>query len=159
MNAAAPLSPAAAKRLSRLSLWLCLTVVWFAAHVLARLAPSAASRMLTQYARTARLLLVARTLSQTVFRMRQHGRAELRRLTVRCAGGAALRRALRRGSLAERAEAICAALAAPEPWIAYTARRLRRSAPKRALLPTPHPTNACVIADAPSAPVHAVNSS
>ena len=42
----------------------------------------------------------------------------MRRLTGRAAVGAALRRALRKGALSQRARAICAALAAPDRWVA-----------------------------------------
>jgi hypothetical protein len=128
--------PASEPRLQRLSLWLALTVAWFAAHVLAHLAPRAAGRILTQYARDARLLLVIRAVKAAPFR-RGAIHADMRRLTGRAAAGAALRRALRKGR-SQRARAICAALAAPNRWVAQIVKRLQRGFTKLRRLPAPH---------------------
>lgn len=160
MNASAPLTLVTAKRLSRLSLWLCLTVTWFAAHVLAHLAPHASHRALNHYASVARLLLVASALQQNAPSSRRRLRpAAARRLSIRRAAGPALRRTLRQGSFAQRAGAICAALAAPERWLAAITRRLRRGFTKLGRLPTPRRMRERAPARAPRPPQHAVNSS
>jgi hypothetical protein len=127
---------ASEQRLQRLSLWLALTAAWFAAHVLAHLAPRAAGRVLTEYSRDARLLLVIRAVKAAAFR-RGAIHADMRRLTCRAAAGAALRRALRKGALSQRARAICAALAAPDRWIARIVKRLQRGFTKLRRLPAP----------------------
>lgn len=145
------------QRLARLSLWLALTVAWFAANVLARIAPHASARVLTEHARHARLLLVTRAVKAAAFR-RGLIHADMRRLTCRSVAGAALRRALRTGALSQRACAIAEALAAPERWIAYIARLLKRRFTKLRRLPTPRRTRARIMALAPPA-ANAVNSS
>jgi hypothetical protein len=138
------------QRLQRLSLWLALSVAWFAAHVVARLAPRAAERMLTDYARHARLLLVIGAVRAAGFRRGAlHG--DMRRLLGRAVAGAALRRALRTGSLSQRARAICAALAAPERWVAHIAKRLQRGFTKLRRLPAPRRTRVTTLAQAPHA--------
>ncbi len=144
-----PLLPSA-QRLQRLSLWLALTIAWFAAHVLAHLAPRGARALLNEYARHARLLLVIRAVKAVAFR-RGVVHADMRRLTCRAAAGAVLRRALRRGALSQRVRALCAALAAPERWIARIAQRLQRGFTKLRRLPTPRRTRADAIAHAPRA--------
>jgi hypothetical protein len=130
------------QRLTRLSLWLALTVAWFAAHVLARLAPAAAARVLAGHARHARLLLVTRAARAVAFR-RGAIHADMRRLTCRGAAGGALRRALRKGAPSERVRAIGNALAAPERWVAKIAKRLQRGFTKLRRLPAPRRTRAC----------------
>jgi hypothetical protein len=125
---------ASEQRLRRLSLWLALTIAWFAAHVLAHLAPRAAGRVLTEHARHARLLLVIRAAKAAAFR-RGAIHADMRRLTCRAVAGAALRRALRNGALSQRARAICAALAAPDRWVAQIVKRLQRGFTKLRRLP------------------------
>ncbi|MES1158948.1 MAG: hypothetical protein ABUL42_03540 [Terricaulis silvestris] len=145
------------QRLARLSLWLALTVAWFAANVLARIAPHAAALVLTEHARHARLLLVARAVKAAAFR-RGFIHAHMRRLTCRGVAGAALRRALRTGALNQRARAIAEALAAPERWIAHIVRRLKRRFTKLRRLPAPRRTRARIIALAPPA-ASAINSS
>jgi hypothetical protein len=145
------------QRLARLSLWLALTVAWFAAHVLAWIAPHAAVRILTDHARHARLLLVTRAVKAAAFR-RGFIHADMRRLACRSVAGAALRRGLRTGALSQRARAIGEALAAPERWIAYIVRRLKRRFTKLGRLPTPRRTRARAIALAPPT-ASAVNSS
>lgn len=132
------------QRLARLSLWLALTVTWFVAHVLARLAPHAAARVLTEHARYARLILVVRAVRAAAFR-RGFIHADMRRLTCRAVAGPALRRALRSAS------ALCDALAAPERWIAQIVRRLKRGFTKLRALPAPRRTRI-------SAPTFAPNS-
>jgi hypothetical protein len=64
----------------------------------------------------------------------------MRRLTGRGAAGAALRRALRKGALSQRARAICAALAAPERSVAQIVKRLQRGFTKLRRLPAPRRT-------------------
>jgi hypothetical protein len=142
-----PLLPSE-QRLQRLSLWLALTIAWFAAHVLAHVAPRAAKGVLTQYARNARLLLVIRAVKAACFR-RGVVHADMRRLTCRAAAGAVLRRALRNGALGQRARAICNALAEPERWIAQIAKRLQCGFTKLRRLPAPRRTRANAIAQAP----------
>jgi hypothetical protein len=141
-----PLLPSA-QRLQRLSLWLALTIAWFAAHVLAHVAPRAAKGVLSQYARNARLLLVIRAVKAVAFR-RGAMHADMRRLTCRAAAGGVLRRALRKGALNQRVRALHAALAAPERWIAQIAKRLRRGFTKLRRLPAPRRTRATVVAQA-----------
>jgi hypothetical protein len=138
MNAAA-LSALIAKRLPRLRLWLCLAASWFVAHALARVSPQAAHRTLKTYARYACILLVADAFIRMPARPRprEHRPIAMRRPRIRGAAGPALRRALRRGSLAERAARICAVLAAPESWIAAIMRRLRRRFDRLGRLPAP----------------------
>ncbi|MES1158910.1 MAG: hypothetical protein ABUL42_03345 [Terricaulis silvestris] len=138
---------ASEQRLQRLSLWLALTVAWFAAHMLAHLAPRAAGRMLTEYARDARMLLVIRAVKTAAFR-RSGIHADMRRLTGRAAAGAALRRALRKGPLSQRARAICAALAAPDRWVGQIAKRLQRGFTKLRRLPAPRGTPAACVQSA-----------
>ncbi|HWA21545.1 MAG TPA: hypothetical protein VG735_04010, partial [Caulobacterales bacterium] len=145
------------QRLQRLSLWLALSVAWFAAHVIAHLAPCAAERMLTGYARHARLLLVVRAVRAAGFR-RGAIHADMRRLLGRAVAGAALRRAWRAGPLSQRAGAICAALAAPERWVAHIAKRLQRGFTKLRRLPAPRRTRVNVLAQAPHA-TSVINSS
>jgi hypothetical protein len=145
------------QRIARLSLWLALTIAWFAAHVLARLAPRAAAEILSEHARHARLLLVARAVKAAAFR-RGVIHADMRRLTCRAVAGAALRRALRTGPHARRARALCDALAAPERWLAHIVRRLRRGFTKLVRLPMPRRTRVHAIAIAPRM-ADAINSS
>jgi hypothetical protein len=161
MHRSLPLSHITDQRLSRLSLWLCLTVMWFAANVLARLAPHAAERALAAYAHAARTLLVARALKQTALCQRAPAisRIKTRNLTVRRVVGSTVRRALRGGSLAERARRICALLAAPERWIAAISRRLRRRFTKLRRLPAPPRARLFAATLLPSAPTNAINSS
>jgi hypothetical protein len=93
--------PASAQRLQRLSLWLCLALAWFAAHVLTRVAPHAAAQVLTRHAREARLIWLGlyepptsgcdRVLIGPVF---------MHRLTCRRLAGARLRRAPARRAIA-----------------------------------------------------------
>jgi hypothetical protein len=135
--------------LQRLSLWLALTVAWFAAHVLAHLAPRAAGRVLTEHARNARLLLVIRAVKAAAFR-RSGIHADMRRLTGRAAAGAALRRALRKGPLSQRARTICTALAAPDRWVAQIVKRLQRGFTKLRRLPAPRRTRATFVQSAPA---------
>jgi hypothetical protein len=135
------------QRLRRLSLWLALTIAWFAAHVLAPLAPRAARGVLTDYARNVRLLLVIRAVKAVAFR-RGVVHADMRRLTCRAVAGPALRRALRKGALSQRARALFTALAAPERWIARIAKRLQRGFTKLRRLPAPRRTRAKAIAQA-----------
>jgi hypothetical protein len=157
---AAPSPSAIQRRVSRLSLWLCLTVTWFAAHVLGRIAPHAANKMLIDYARIARTLLVAHALRHgAVSAHKRTPQAETRSPTVRRVAGPALRRALRQGSFRDRANAICAALAAPERWIKCIVRRLRLRFTKPGRLPAPSQTMAYLIARTRSMPAAAVNSS
>ncbi|HWA22198.1 MAG TPA: hypothetical protein VG735_07380 [Caulobacterales bacterium] len=115
-----------AQRLLRLSLWLRLTVSWFAAQVLALTAPRAAACFLEKYARDARMLLVLRAVKAAGFRRGGVITADMRRLTGRGVAGVKLRRALRTGTFSQRACAICDALAAPDRWIAYIVKRLQR---------------------------------
>ncbi len=146
-----------AQRLQRLGLWLALTVAWFAAHVLAHVAPRGARGLLNEYARHARLLLVIRAVKSVAFR-RGVVHADMRRLTCRAAAGAVLRRALRRGALSQRARALCNALAEPERWIARIAKRLQRGFTKLRRQPSPRRTRVKALAQAPRA-ASAVNSS
>ncbi len=136
------------QRIQRLSLWLALTIAWFAAHVLAHLAPRAARGVLMEYARHARLLLLIRAVRAVSFR-RGAMHADMRRLTCRAVFGGALRRALRKGALRDRIRALCAALAAPERWIAHIARRLQRGFTKLRRLPAPRRTRVNANAQAP----------
>jgi hypothetical protein len=160
MNAVRPLSATARRRVSRVSLWLCLTVTWFAAQVMARVAPSAARKVLTEYAYIARSLLVARALTHLDLRKRTVCvRGAIRRLTIRAVAGPALRRALRRGTLHARANAICAALASPERWIQRIARRLRRRFTKLRRPPAPCRARLSAWMGAPTTPALIVNSS
>jgi hypothetical protein len=146
------------QRLERLSLWLALSVAWFAAHVLARLAPEAAARIVDEYARHARLLLVARALRRAPLR-RLPGRAGVRRLTCRAVAGGALRRALNAGPHRRRVHEICAVLASPERWVARIVRRLRRGFTKRGGLPAPRRRlGASLLPPAPQTP-RTINSS
>jgi hypothetical protein len=126
---------AVANRLPRLALWLCLTVTWFVAHVLGRISPQAARRTLNRYAGWACVLLAAGAMAARGPRRGRPRPADGRRLTARCVAGPILRRALRRGTLAERAQAICAVLAAPDRWIAHIVRRLQRRFTKLGCLP------------------------
>jgi hypothetical protein len=124
------------RRLQRLSLWLALMIVWFAAHVLGRVSPEKAARLLAQHARDARMLLVARAVKRLDYQApRLSGRIERRRLTIRAVAGAALRRALPQPSLAGRARALCAALANADHWIARIIERLNRGFTKLCCLP------------------------
>jgi hypothetical protein len=130
---------ASAQRLQRLSLWLCLALAWFAAHVLTRLTPHAAARVLARHAHAARLILAATALraAGVQMRSRSYRPAPAHRLTCRRLAGSRLRRALRLGAPGDRARAIAAVLAAPERWIAYLVRRLRRRFTKLGRLPKP----------------------
>lgn len=140
------------QRLQRLTLWLALTVVWFASHVLAQVAPHAAARLLKQHAQTARLLLVARAVKRIGFRAPCRGviPMEARPYTCRRVAGAVLRRALRKG-----ASALCAVLAESERWIARIARSLRRGFTKLRRLPRPRPGDLPTFALALIAPLRA----
>jgi hypothetical protein len=126
MNVAPRPHLVSAQRLLRLSLWLRLTVSWFAAHVLALTAPQAAACILAKHARDTRMLLVLRAVKAAGFRRRGVITADMRRLTGRGVAGVKLRRELRTGTFSQRARAICDALAAPDRWIAYIVKRLRR---------------------------------
>jgi hypothetical protein len=139
------------QRLQRLSLWLALTVAWFAAHVLGRIAPQAAARMLTQHAHGARILLTLRAVRRIGFKARRRGALpiDMRRLTSRGAAGAALRRALRKGTPSARAGALCAVLANAERWIAHIAHRLERGFTKLRCLPKPRRVKLRATASAP----------
>ncbi|MES1202834.1 MAG: hypothetical protein ABUS57_15465 [Pseudomonadota bacterium] len=116
MNEAPRPQSVSAQRLLRLSLWLRLTVSWFAAHVLALTAPQTAARFLAKHARDARMLLVSRAVKAAGFRRGGVIAADMRRLTGRGVAGVKLRRALRTGTFSQRAHAICDALAAPDCW-------------------------------------------
>jgi hypothetical protein len=149
------------QRISRLSLWLHLTVAWFAAHVLALFAPHQAARELKRYARYARFLLMIRTLKQTPWprrRRRACTPGHIRHMTWRRIAGGVLRRALHTGSLRDRANAIYAAMTAPERWLAHIARRLKRRFTKLRRLPAARRTQACAVTFAPQAAA-AINSS
>jgi hypothetical protein len=143
-----------------LSLWLTLTIAWFAAHVLAHVAPQAAARMLTQYARDAGVLLVVRALKQIIppAARRSHLPQDIRRLTCRAVAGARLRRALHTGTLIERARAIADAVTNPERWVAHIVRRMQRRFTRMRRLPAPIRTPARAIAPTLRA-ASAINSS
>lgn len=129
-------------------LWLNLTLVWFAANVVALFAPHEAANELKRYARYALILLAVRALKRVALR-KGHRRAfsadRFRRFTCRRTVGSALRRALRTGSLHERAGAIYAAMTAPERWIARIAARLKRRFTKLRRLPAPRRAHARAI--------------
>lgn len=148
------------QRLRRLSLWLALTVAWFAAHVLAHVAPREARRMLNEHAWGVRVLLLACAVRRVGLRQRVRTSIpmRLRRITCRNVVGPALRRALRRGALAARARLIGAILATPERWIAHIARRLKRGFTKRGVLPKPQRTRPGARRNA-AAPARVINSS
>jgi hypothetical protein len=138
------------QRLQRLSLWLALTVAWFVAHVLGRVAPHAAARILAQHARDARMLLVARAVTRVgIKRRRLPARIKGRRLSIRGVAGSALRRAFHQGPLEDRARALCAVFAEAERWIARIARRLKRGFAKLGCLPKPRRVRAPSCARAP----------
>ena len=120
------------QRLQRLSLWLALTIAWFAAHVLNTLAPKAAARLSSQHAHYARMLLVLHAVRRLAFTAPRRGPIPIdaRNYTTRRVAGAALRRALRQGP-----RALCAILAAPERWVALVVRRLARGLTKLRRLP------------------------
>jgi hypothetical protein len=149
------------QRFSRLSLWLCLTIMRFAARALAPLGPHAARRALSAHARTLRLLLVAGALTHIV--RGAHSPAPhhvaTRGLTVRRVVGSVLRRAMRRGTLGEHAKALCSVLAAPARWIAAIARRLRRQFTKLRSVPKPPRARLSAVACAPRIAAVRVNSS
>jgi hypothetical protein len=160
MNAAHPQSRTklriSEQRLQRLSLWLALTIAWFAAHVLGAIAPQMAARLLNQHAHSARLLLVARAVKRIGFTA-QHmpSRVERRRLTCRGVAGVLMRSALRRGTLSDRAQALCTALAEAERWIGYIARRLQRGFTKLRILPKPRRVYLRAAVQAPPPEIHA----
>jgi hypothetical protein len=148
-------------RLARLSLWLVLTIAYFVSHVLAHVAPKHAARVLTAYAHTARLLLVARAVTRAALprNPRTHRPVEAHRLTCRRVFGARLRRRMRKGTLAQRARALCALLAAPERCVAATVRRLRRRFTKLRRLPAPRRVIGICAGVQPRFAAKAINSS
>jgi hypothetical protein len=150
------------ERLQRLCLWLALTVAWFAAHVLGAVAPEdplkrAAAVLLAQHGRIARNLLALRAVRRIGFKAprRTSVPVDIRRLTARGVAGVALRRALRRHTLAGRTRALCALLAESERWIAHIARRLKRGFTKLRALPRPRRAHLRSIASAPLTAPHA----
>jgi hypothetical protein len=158
MNAALLSAKITPQRLSRLSLWLCLIVIRFAAQALA---PRTARRVLSAYAHAARLLLVAQALKRVALSARNPVRRapEMRRLTTRRVVGSVLRRAMRRGTPGEQARVICAVLATPARWIAIVVRRLRRRFTKLRRLPNPPRVWPGVLICAPRVAAVCVNSS
>ncbi|MES1158535.1 MAG: hypothetical protein ABUL42_01440 [Terricaulis silvestris] len=158
MNEAPRPQSVSAQRLSRLSLWLRLTVSWFAAHVLALAAPQAAACFLAKHARDTRMLLVSRAVKAARFRRGGVITADMRRLTSRGVAGVKLRRALHTGTFSQRARAICDALAAPDRWIAYIVKRLRRGFTKLQRAPALGREKVTIVRAAPS-PRDAINSS
>lgn len=129
-------TPITEHHLQRLCLWLALVVARLAAPVLNAIAPRAIARLLDEYARTARLLLVARAINHIAFKAPRRGPlpVDFRRHTLRRVAGASLRRALRGH---DRARALVACLADAERWIAHIARRLQRGLTKLRRLPRP----------------------
>lgn len=150
-------------RLQRLCLWLALVVARLAAPVLNVIAPRAMARLLDDYARIARLLLVARAIKRVAFRAPRLGviPADFRRHTLRRIAGASLRRALRgpdRASLDDKVRALVACLAEAERWIAHLTRRLQRGLTKLRRLPRPRqaPLRAvAMVVDCAPAALHA----
>jgi hypothetical protein len=147
------------QRLQRLCLWLALTVAQFAAHVLGAVAPQMAARMLTEHADAARNLLILRAIRRVGIKptRRRSSPVEMRRILSRGVVGAALRRALRGRTRADRAHALCAVLADAERWIARIVRRLRRGFTKLRCLPRPRRVRLRAIARAPLFALHAVD--
>lgn len=116
-------------RLTRLSTWLRLTIVWFCAHALQTLAPNTARRWLARYRRHALILLVVCALKRTPppTALRRHGGLpRCRKLTIRRIAGAAVRRTLKSHRSQSGAYALYAALAKPERLILGIVRRLMR---------------------------------
>ena len=138
-----------AHRLARFRRWLELSILWFAAHLLGRIAPALAARQLTRYRRWARHWLVvqavARVQAPPARPRPAHDFAPRRRLTPRRMLGVRAIRALRgEGSLRQRAQALAAILAAPKRLIARIVRRLRRRFSKLRALPRPRRTKAAL---------------
>jgi hypothetical protein len=127
------------QRLQRLCLWLALMAARFAAHVLGAVAPQMAALLLKEYERGACNVLILRAVRRAGIKAPCRGSVpvEMRRLRSRGVVGAALRRALRRKTLADRARALCTLLADADRWIALIARRLKRGFTKRRILPKP----------------------
>ena len=146
MNQASRLSRTTDQRLQRLMLWLALTVARFIAPMLNAVAPRAAKRALSDYARAARLLITLAAVRRVAFKAPKRGDMPIgaRRHTTRRVAGAALRRALRKDP-----RALCAALAASERWIATIMRRLRRGLTKLCCLPKPRRVVLATLARAP----------
>jgi hypothetical protein len=119
-------------RLARLQTWLALTIAWFAAHVLALVAPNAAANELARLGRWTRLLIIVRALKRTSLPRTSNrprcydNHSRVRRLTDRRMAGAGLRRALKARSPQARARALYAALTYADAWIARLARRFTR---------------------------------
>lgn len=98
---------------------------WLAAHVLTLFTPQEARRHLAYYARWACVLVLARALKRVrIVRLSwSKTKSTPRRLTVRRACGADLRRA---PTPAEQARAIYTVLHEPERWITHLTRRIAR---------------------------------
>jgi hypothetical protein len=143
--------------LQRLCLWLALVVARLVAPVLNAIAPHAMARLLDDYARIARLLLVARAMQRVAFKAPRFGPVPAaisegwRGPNVRRVAGANLRRALRGGLIACLAEA--------ERWIAHLTRRLQRGLTKLRRLPKPRRVHLPAISCAPAAPRFAADTS
>lgn len=142
--------------IARVATWLTLTVVWFAAHVLALIAPDEAKRYLATFARWANTVIIAKALRRRRDPKTQPRRpypcGRQRRITLRVIGGGALRSALQSRSAAGRAGAIYAILTKPERWIARVMRRIARRFTKLRTLPRPILAIAFAPTPAPCAP-------
>ena len=124
-------------RLARLQKWVALSLVWFAAHVLALIAPDAARAWLDAMRRNVRLLLLARALKQVRLpakntRPRCYDPGSVRAgFSLRAMIGLDVNRALRGHGLRESAGALHQALTHPDRLIARIVRRLNRRFTRR----------------------------
>jgi hypothetical protein len=139
MNVAIAPSRNSAPRLQRFALWLALSLSRLAVQFVTCVAPRTAHHLLNAYTRGAMSILLLMALRRApVHRRRRRAIPMQRRLiTLRRLVGAEMRRFLWKGTPSERALALASMLAAPERWIAYIVRRLKRRLTKLMRLPAP----------------------